>query len=295
MSVPSAYLAIILIWSTTPLAIQWSSEEVGFLFGLASRMSISAVVCLLLLIVLRQQFSWSREARHTYMASGLGLYGAMTAVYFGAQFISSGLVSVIYGLMPIVTSLAAIVILRETFWQPMKLIGSAVGFSGLVVVFDPTVLGSATTYVGVTMVFLSVTIHAVSMLWIKKIGGNIPALSVTTGGLWVATPLYLITWYVVDGVMPTAIPIKSMSSTLYLALIGSVVGFVLFYYVLKKVAASSVAVITLLTPVLALGLGHWLNDEVLEKQIVFGAILVLLGLVVHNWGGRVAAYINGKK
>jgi len=29
-----AYLAIIIIWSTTPLAIKWSSEGVGFISGI---------------------------------------------------------------------------------------------------------------------------------------------------------------------------------------------------------------------------------------------------------------------
>ena len=31
MSVPAAYLGIVLIWSTTPLAIKWSSAGAGFL------------------------------------------------------------------------------------------------------------------------------------------------------------------------------------------------------------------------------------------------------------------------
>ena len=34
MSVPAAYLAVVLIWSTTPLAVKWSGEGPGFLLGL---------------------------------------------------------------------------------------------------------------------------------------------------------------------------------------------------------------------------------------------------------------------
>ena len=44
MSVPAAFLAVVLIWSTTPLAIQWSSEGGGFLFGVASRMLLGVLV-----------------------------------------------------------------------------------------------------------------------------------------------------------------------------------------------------------------------------------------------------------
>ena len=48
MGVPSAYLGVILIWSTTPLAILWSSQEVGFVFGVSSRMLIGAVLALII-------------------------------------------------------------------------------------------------------------------------------------------------------------------------------------------------------------------------------------------------------
>jgi len=77
MSVPAALLGIVLIWSTTPLAIKWSSEEVGFLFALSARMLLGVVVCLMLLALLRQSIRWYRAARLTYLASGLGLYFAI--------------------------------------------------------------------------------------------------------------------------------------------------------------------------------------------------------------------------
>jgi drug/metabolite transporter (DMT)-like permease len=46
MSVPMAYIGVIMIWSTTPLAIAWSSEDVGFVFGVTSRMIIGALLVL---------------------------------------------------------------------------------------------------------------------------------------------------------------------------------------------------------------------------------------------------------
>jgi len=46
-----------------------------------------------------------RKARHAYIADGLDLYLAMTCVYWGAQHLPSGLVSVVFGLNPLITSL----------------------------------------------------------------------------------------------------------------------------------------------------------------------------------------------
>ena len=46
MQVITAYISVVLIWATTPLAIQWSSQSVGFLFGISSRMILGAILAL---------------------------------------------------------------------------------------------------------------------------------------------------------------------------------------------------------------------------------------------------------
>ncbi len=286
MSVPAAFMGIILIWSTTPLAIKWSSEDVGFLFGLTARMLLGVVLCFVLLALLRLPFSWHRQARLTYLASGLGLYAAMLCVYWGAQFISSGLVSVVYGLLPMLTFFIAALVLGQSLWQPSKLLGALLGFVGLVVIFNPQDSISFFALLGIGAVFASAVIHALSMVWVKKIGADVSALSVTAGGLLVAVPLYLFTWLLFDGQLPEAMSEKTLSAIVYLGVMGSVVGFVAFYYALKHVSANAIALLTLITPVLALALGHWLNQEPLQVEIITGAGCILFGLAVHNWGGN---------
>lgn len=284
MSVPAAFTGIILIWATTPLAIKWSSEETGFLFGLTARMMLGAAICLTLIALLRVPFKWHRDARHTYLASGLGLYGAMMCVYWGAQYISSGLVSVVYGLLPMVTFFVAALMLGHSLWQPAKLLGALLGFAGLVVIFNPRDAVNGVAVMGVAAVLLSTTIHALSMVRIKKIGADVHALAVTGGGLLVALPLYVATWALFDGHLPTVVSEKTLSAIVYLGVMGSVVGFVAFYYALKHVSANAISLLTLITPVLALSLGHFLNHEPVPGEVVAGAACILLGLALHNWG-----------
>ena len=52
-------------------------------------------------------------------------------------------------------------------------------------------------------------------------------------------------------------------------------GFALYYYVLRHVEATRVALITLITPVLALMLGHLLNGEALQAESVLGTASIL--------------------
>jgi drug/metabolite transporter (DMT)-like permease len=55
---------------------------------------------------------------------------------------------------------------------------------------------------------------------------------------------------------------------------------------IKHMDTGRIALITLITPVLALLLGHGLNDEAVLPQVWFGTAFILLGLGLHHWGGR---------
>ena len=70
-------------------------------------MVIGLAVCLLLLRLMRLPMDWHRKALLTYLAAGLGIYAAMLCVYWGAQYIPSGWISVLFGLTPIVTGVMA--------------------------------------------------------------------------------------------------------------------------------------------------------------------------------------------
>lgn len=283
MSVPAAYLSVILIWSTTPLAIQWSAEGGGFLFGVAARMIAGALLCLLLMALMRVSLPWHRAAIKVYVAAGLAIFGAMTSVYWGAQYIPSGWISVLFGLTPIVTSLFALLWLGERGFGPSKVLGLLLALAGLLVIFGGGASFGGEALLGVAAVLLSVTLHSLSGVWVKRMGADLSAMAVTSGGLLVAAPAYLFTWWLFDGHWPQALPARALAAIAYLALFGSVLGFIFYYYVLRNVAAGSTALITLVTPVLALLLGSHLNGEVVDRQVWIGTVLILTGLASHQW------------
>ena len=286
MSVPAAYLGIIIIWSTTPLAIKWSGEEAGFLFGVAARMLIGAAVCTLLLLILARKLPWHREARQTYLAAGLGIYGAMMSVYWGSQYIPSGLISVIFGLTPIVTGVIAAIWLQERSLTASKLAGIFLGIVGLIIIFGTGVELSEGAVYGIAAVLLAVILHSVSAVWVKSISARLPALEVTNGGLLIAAPLYLVTWLLFSDGWPEDISTRTALSISYLAVFGSVLGFIMYFYVLKHIDASRVALVTLLTPVLALLLGQGLNNEIINPAVWIGTFCILVGMSVYQWGAR---------
>src|SRR3569832_2603137 len=190
VSVPAAYVGVILIWSTTPLAINWSSQGAGFLFAVTGRMLIGAMVCLALIAALRVAMPWHREAGRTYLAAGIGSYGSMICAYWGAQYIPSGLISVLFGLTPLATGVLAALWLNERSFTPGRLAGLAAGLCGLGIIFASTLRVDAAALRGIAAVLLAVILHSVSSVRVKRLGADVPALAVTAGGLLVAAPLY---------------------------------------------------------------------------------------------------------
>lgn len=286
MSVPAAYLAVIIIWSTTPLAIKWSGEGTGFVAGVTGRMLIGTVLCLLLIRILRVRMPWDKQARAVYMAGALAVYGAMMCVYWGAQYISSGLVSVVFGLTPLVTSLIAVLLGEEQLPGPLRLAGIAFALFGLVTIFGAGSHIELSAVYGILAMIGAVALHSLSTVLVKRSAHTLPALAVTAGSLSVALPMYLLTWLLIDGTIPVVFPARTGASIIYLGIFGSVVGYVLYFYALKHVSASRMSLITLVTPVTALLLGAYLNNEHIQAGVWMGAALIMLGLILHEWGNR---------
>jgi len=285
MSVPMAYMGVIIVWSTTPLAILWSSQDVGFIFGVTSRMAIGAVLALMATAILGLGMKWHRRALLAYVAAGVGIYGAMLSVYWAAQFIPSGWISVIFGLSPVVTGLMASQWLQGETLSRHRLAGMAMGLAGLAMIFGTSLSLNGGAVFGVIGVLLSVLIHSASAVWVKRIDADVPAIVLTSGGLAFAAPLFLLTWLIVEGEIPQVIPARTMGAIGYLALFGSVLGFALYYYVLRHVQATRVALITLVSPVAALMLGNMLNGEAVTSDVLLGAALILSGLALFELGG----------
>ena len=155
MSVPISYLSVILIWSTTPLAIQWSGHDVGFQFGVAARMAIGLIALLVLLHLMKIELPWHKKARRIYLISGSTLYVAMSFVYWAAQHIPSGWISVVFGLSPIITSVLASLILKDSHLSGTRLAGMLTGVFGLIVVFIEGMSISVAALLGITATVIS--------------------------------------------------------------------------------------------------------------------------------------------
>ena len=283
MSVPIAYIAVILIWSTTPLGIQWSGVHGSFAFGLAMRMSIGLFALLVILTLRKTAIPWHKTARQVYYAGGISMFAAMTLVYWSAQYIPSGWIAVIFGLSPIFTSIFSAFILREKVFTAGRVTGMLLGISGLIVVFINSLNVAQLAWAGIIGVVLSAISQSLGAVMIKKLKPDIPALAITAGSLIIALPGFLMI-AIYQGGIPENLSVQTITAIIYLAILGSATGFPLYYFLLKNISAERVALITLITPVTALFIGAVFNAETISTNIVFGSALIISGLAVYEYG-----------
>jgi drug/metabolite transporter (DMT)-like permease len=285
MSVPIAYLAVILIWSTTPLGIVWSSETIHPTFAVLLRMIIAVVPGWLILKAFRIELPWHKKALKLYSFSAIGIFGGMLFAYLAAGYISSGLMSLIFGLSPILSGVLSKRILDESALSPAKKIALSVAILGLAIVCFDKISFEDEAYIGIIAVLIAVSFFSVSGVLVKSVEVAINPMATTVGSLLFSLPLFTIVWLIFDGNIPyESWSSKSILSIVYLGVIGSLVGFIAYFYVLQRLKASTVALITMITPVIAISLGLVLNNETINANLIIGALAIIAGLAIYQWG-----------
>ncbi|MFC3120537.1 DMT family transporter [Agaribacter flavus] len=284
MKIAIAYITVVLVWSTTPLGLAWSSETVhpsmaGFL-----RMAIALVLGSIGLKIWRINLPRHPRGLRLYAYSSIGLFGGMYSSYLAAAYITSGLMSLVFGMSPILTGIMAYKLLDEPRLSRYKLVGITIAIIGLGIVFSDSVALSENAWKGMVLIVFAVFCFSYSAVLIKTVKIDIHPAATTVGSMLFTAPMYLITWYLMDGTLPVETwSERSVLSILYLGIFGSLIGFVCYFFVLQKLTTSTVALITMMTPVFAILLGAWLNEEIITTNTVVGAGAIISGLALYQY------------
>ena len=288
MKVASVYLSVVLIWSTTPLFIKLSVDSLDYIQASALRMWLSLVLCFLMMRLLSVPFRLTREAMYRYFVGATAVSGAMLCVYWSAQSLPSGLVAVVWGLSPLVVSLYSILLIPQTRLSVLQVLCMLLAVFGLYYIFAQGVAIGIHLVMALLVLLLGVNFHSVSSVLLQRVrilkpAHNMHPLEQTTGALLLSAPVYGLMWLALSGPLPDDISDTSIMAILYLATLGSVAGFIGYYYLLNKMSASSVALITIITPVLALMLGAYVAEEALHDRTWIGAGFILLALALYHY------------
>lgn len=277
------------IWGSTWLAIKFAMDGVPPFLAAGVRFAVAAAVLGWLSAAGGVPFPRGARLHAGLLALGLTTFVvSYGAVYWGEQYIASGLSAVLFSTYPLfVLLLAHVAVVAEPI-RPRRMAGVVVGFLGVVLIFRSDLAADhPRAMAGALATMVSPIASALSSVGVKRWGQGLHPYVLTTlpmtygaVGLLAASaalePWDSVRWSASAGV-----------ATLYLALFGSVIAFVTYYRVLKEVAVSSLALITYVFPVVALALGWLVLGETLRGEALAGAGAIVVGIALATSGRRV--------
>ncbi len=280
------YAMLVLIWSSTWVAIKIGLEDTPPLLGAGVRFSLAGAGLLLVAAALRRSLRTD-----AVLAALLGLlpfafsYGL---IYWGEQYVPSGLAAVLFGVMPIYVAVLAAGLLKDEPVSGRLLAGVAIAVGGLVLAFSESLaLGHGErAALGAAACLVAPMASAAGNVAIKRRGEGLDAI-VLNGWAMLGGGLVLLAVALAgEDVGAAAWTAQALGAIAYLAVLGSAVSFVVLTLLLRELPAVTMSFIALLLPLGALAFGALLYGEAITALALGGAGLVGAGIAVAQWPAR---------
>lgn len=274
------YGLLVFIWATTPLAIVWSVTDLHPMWALVLRFFIALPLAVSVLLLLKVKFPIHKVALSSYVAGSLSLIGSQIFTYAATPYLSSGLIALMFGLAPIMAGLIG------SFGFQQKLAGLQwLGMGTSIIGLAMICLSGSQKHVqpiGIVLMLISVFAYSLSIFLVKKINADVQPMAQATGSILVSTVLaaLLLPW--IWQYAPTHLPsVKSLLALAYTVVMASLIAMFCYFKLVQNLKATTLSLTTVMTPMLAILIGAYLNHEQLSAQVFVGAVVILFGLFLY--------------
>jgi drug/metabolite transporter (DMT)-like permease len=272
---------LVLIWGTTWAAIRIGLQGVPPFTGVAIRFAVGTVLLFALVPLFRVKLGQKPNERRVWIANGLLLFTfSYGMVYWGEQWIPSGLAAVLFATFPLFVAVMAHFLLPGESLRRAALIGVLLGFIGIAIIHseDLNQLGGP-QLAGAAIVFLlSPLASALANVLVKRWAKEIHPLSTTVVPMAIGAAALGCVALVKERELPMRFDAASVGSIAYLAVIGTGVTFLLYYRLLARYPVRKLALIAYGTPVVAVLVGTLVLREPVTARMIVGSLVVLTGV-----------------
>jgi drug/metabolite transporter (DMT)-like permease len=283
------YGLLVLIWSSTWVAIKIGLEDCPPLLGAGVRFAVAGL--LLLAVAAFQRRSLRTDWLLALVLALAPFAFAYGLVYWGEQYVPSGLAAVLFGILPLYVALLGSVLLRDEPLRAPLLVGVLIGIGGLSLAFLESVeLGSAEkAALGASALALAPLGAALGSIAQKRRAAALDAVVLNGWAMLVGGLVLLPVSALSEDWGEFVWSAESVGSIAYLAIFGSAVAFVTLTVLLRHISAMAISFLAMLLPFGALIFGATLYDESITARAVGGAALVAAGLLIAQWSRRAKA------
>jgi len=275
------FILLTLVWGTTWAAIRVGLAGMPPFTSVAIRFAIATVILLTIAKALKVRLGAEPHEKTLWVVNGALFFSvSYGVVYWSEQYVPSGLAAILFATFPLLVTLFAHLLLPGEPFRFRAGFGTLVAFAGIVVIFSEDLgkIGGPKTELAAAVLLLSPLVSALSSVSIKKWGAAIHPISLAAMPMAIATVVMTVLALTFERDRPIVWSRASIGSLAYLSVFGSAMTFTLYYWLLRHVRASHVALIAYATPVIAVATGVLFLNEPLTSRVLFGGAFVIAGV-----------------
>ena len=275
LKVIAAFFAIYVVWGSTFLAIRVAVLLVPPWFAAGVRFFTAGVILYTLMRLRGAPRPTLREWRSLVLIGTLMFSVTYGALFWGEQFVPSGITSVLEATLPLFTVLLEVFVLRQQKFRPRVMLAITVGLCGVALMLlktgsQPFRIVPCFIILGGSAAWSLGSVLTRSMPLPKSRPLTAGAEMMLGGGL-----LFTLSGLTGELHPFPAVPPRAAFALVYLIVAGSLVGFTAFVWLLGRMPASRVASHAYVNPIVALAIGHFLASEEITLRTLLGAALVI--------------------
>ena len=281
------YILITLLWGSTWLAIRVGLDSLTPMFAVGLRFFIASFFVFIVMKISKVKLQTDLLSIKLYLfLAFFSFIFPFSMVYWGEQFVPSGLTSIIFAVFPLFVILFSWLMISNEHVGIYKLIGVLIGFIGIIIIFWKDMsLDLSENSLGMIAILGSAIIQGLVAVVIKKHGNSLNPLSMNFIPLLISGIILIPAGLIFEDSSSLVFDSKAISSILYLAFFGTVITFTIYYWLMQRINVVILSLSSFITPIIALILGVVFLSEKFEKNQIWGSSLVLMGILFANFRG----------
>ncbi len=276
------YIATVLIWGSTWLAIEYQLGHAEVMTSVFYRFAIAAILMWAFCVWARVPMTFKLRDHAFILVLALFNFSMnYVLIYQSQEYLTSAMTSIAFSTMLLMN----IINTRIFFGTKISfriIVGAVLGVAGLIALFwgdlslesDDSLLGLAFVLAGALVASLG------NMASVRNSKKGMNLFAVNAWGMLYGTLALALVIVLTNGSFAASWALSYTLSLLYLAVFGTVVAFATYYILLRDMGPERASYAIVLFPVVAVALSSFFEGFVWSHNTVIGFALVMLGNVV---------------
>lgn len=275
------FLIVCLSWGTTWLGIKIAVESVPPLTAAGLRFLIAFPLFLSFTLLRKEPLLFPRQSRWFFVFVTLSYFSLpYYLLNYGEMHVSSGLTALLFSCMPVFILMFSALFLRERIY-PSQMLGIAIGFGSLFMIIRSQGLHlDQAEWLGVLAILCAAVMHALCYVVTKKHGSAISVITYNTLPIGIAGAMLFIVGLSVETPVFSDVSARSWGALLYLGLVASVGGFIVYFLLLKRLSPIILSFVFIIFPVFAVIIGAWYEGQTLSRELMIYSAILLSGFAI---------------